>query len=87
LGEETIPQVEREVRVCAAEASNQVILERSDGSFGGVGAVNARRNQLEIDLLAAEECLQSGGTFIVEALELGAEAGGDESVVDGLVGG
>ena len=65
----TIPQVEREVFVDAAKASNEVILEGADGAFGGIAAVDAWWGELKVNYFFAEELFQSFGAFIVETLE------------------
>jgi hypothetical protein len=36
LGQEFIPQVQREMFVNAAEAGDEMVLERANGTFGGV---------------------------------------------------
>jgi hypothetical protein len=84
---QTVPQVEQEVRVGAAQASDEVILEGADGAFGRIGAVKTRRDELDVDMLVAEELLESSGALVVEALELGAEPSANEPIVDGLVRG
>ena len=65
LGEEAIPKMQRKVGVGAAESGNEVVLERVDGAFGGVAAVDTRRGKLEIDILAAHELLEGRGCFVV----------------------
>jgi hypothetical protein len=44
LLKQAVPEVEQEVRVGAAEASNEVILEGVNGVFGRVGTVNTGRD-------------------------------------------
>jgi uncharacterized protein (UPF0548 family) len=39
MGNETVPQVKRKIRVRTAETGNEVILERTYGAFGGVATV------------------------------------------------
>ena len=51
----TIPQVEREVFVDAAQSSNEMILECADGAFGSIAAMNAWRGELKINRFVAEE--------------------------------
>jgi hypothetical protein len=41
LRKEAVPEVERKIAVGAAEAGDEVVLERADGAFGGVGTVDA----------------------------------------------
>jgi hypothetical protein len=62
--------VEREVGV-GAQASDEVILEGADGAFGRIGVVNTRRDELEVNVLIAEELLDSSRALVVETLELG----------------
>jgi hypothetical protein len=85
LGEETIPQMEGEVLINAAQAGDEVIFERTDGAFSSIASVHARRGELEVDLFVTQELFEGGGTFVVEALELGAKAGGAEALVEGFV--
>lgn len=77
--------MEGEVLINAAQAGDEVIFERPDGAFSSIASVHARRGELEVDLFVAKELLEGGGTFVVEALELGAKTGGAESMVEGLV--
>ena len=46
---ELVPDMQGEVRVATSEAGNEVILVGLDGAFGGVCAMQVRRNELEID--------------------------------------
>jgi hypothetical protein len=85
LWEQAVPQVEREVRIGAAQASDEVVLESADGAFGRIGAVNTRWDELEVNVFIVEELPESSGALVVEALELGAEAGTNKPIVDGLV--
>jgi len=63
--------MKREVFVCAAEAGNEVVFERANGTFGGIASVYMRRDQLIINLFGSEVVLESSRSFIVETLELG----------------
>lgn len=86
MGHQPVPKMERKVGVSAGKASDKMILERADGTFSGVGSVDARGNKLEVDVLLVHEFLQNAGALIVEALELGSQASMDEAVVDGFEG-
>jgi hypothetical protein len=86
LWEEAIPEVEGEIRVSAAEAGNEVVFKGTNGALGSVCAMHAGRDELKVDGFVAQKLFESGGAFVVEALELGAEAGVDEAIVDGFVG-
>jgi hypothetical protein len=68
--------VEGKVFVDATEASNEVIFEGADGTFCGIAAMDAGRYQLEVNIFFRHVILEDLGTFIVEALELGAKASG-----------
>ena len=46
---EVAPEMQGEVRGATTEAVYEVILVGLDGSFGGVCAMQVRRNELEID--------------------------------------
>jgi hypothetical protein len=69
LRHKTIPQVEGEVFVDAAQASNEMILEGADGSFGGIATVDSGWGELKINNFFAEELLQSFRAFIIKPLE------------------
>jgi hypothetical protein len=60
------------VFVNAGETSDEMVLERANGSFGSVASMTAGRDKLEINALVHHEVLQDLGSFVVEALELGA---------------
>ena len=53
--DEAVPEMHGEVRVATAEAGNKVILVGLDGAFGGVCAMQVRRNELEIDAGIAQK--------------------------------
>jgi phosphatidylserine decarboxylase len=81
-----IPQVEREVFVNAAEANHKMIFKGADGSFVGIAAMDAGRAELEVDFFKAEEMFQGfGGALVVETLKAGAQAGGVEFGMEGLL--
>ena len=46
---EAVPEMQWEVKVTTTEAGDEVILVGLDGAFGGVCAMQVRRNELEID--------------------------------------
>ena len=69
------------VFINAAKARNEVILERANGSFGSVAAMNARRDELVVNFLVDDELFKDGGTFVVKSLEIWAQAGRDETAV------
>ena len=46
---EAVPEMQGEVRIATTQAGDEVILVSLDGTFGGVGAMQVRRNELEID--------------------------------------
>ncbi len=71
LWEKAVPQIEREVRAGTAEAGDEVVFEGADGPFGGVTAIDARRGELEINVLGAHELLEGEGGFVVQSLERG----------------
>jgi hypothetical protein len=51
------PEIHGEQLVCATEASNEVILEGSDCSFGGIAVVRVRQYKLEFNVIGAEKLL------------------------------
>ena len=65
--------MERKSFIGTAEATNEVVFEGVDGTFGGIAVVDVRGDKLKINLLLMHELLENVGLFIVEALEVGAE--------------
>ena len=63
-----------------------MIFKRSNGPFGCVASMDARRNKLIVHLLLLHEFLQGGRAFIVEALKLWTHAGKAQGVVGLLIG-
>jgi hypothetical protein len=55
LGEKTIPKVDWEVFIHAAEAGDKMIFKSADGPFCGVAAMDARGNKLVIDIIVVHE--------------------------------
>ena len=52
---EAVPEMQGKVRVATSEAGNEVILVGLDGAFGGVCAMQVRRNELENDTGIAQK--------------------------------
>ena len=75
-----------ELWVSAAKASDEVIFEGPNGSFSGIAAMDIGWGKLIVNTLGLHELLKGCGGFIVQTLELGAEAGGAEVCVQNLVG-
>jgi len=57
--------------VSAAQGSDKVILECTDGPFCCVATMDARRDELKVDVLVSHVLLERFGAFVVDALELG----------------
>jgi hypothetical protein len=57
--------------ISAAQGSNKVILECTDGPFCCVATMDARRDELKVNMLVSHVFLERFGAFVVEALELG----------------
>ena len=85
LVDEAIPQVKREVAVCAAQSCDEMIFEGLDGAFGGIGTMDAGENLLEIDPLVDHIFSECFRALVVKALELRPQAGFDKHVVDMFV--
>ena len=83
----TVPEMEWEVGVSAAEACNEVIFEGANGAFSRVAAMDAGRGQLEVDICFVEEVFEGLGAFIVEALEVGFESCFSKAAVHSFIGG
>ena len=54
--------------VCGAEASDEVVLERPDGAFSSVAAMDAGRGELEIDAGGSDERFEELAGFVVKSL-------------------
>jgi hypothetical protein len=70
LWQESVPQMYWGGGVNCGEPGHKVFLESSNGAFGGVASMTARRHQLIGDIIDDEEVLQSGRCLVVESLEL-----------------
>ena len=46
---EAVPEIQGKVGVATTGADDEVIIVGLDGTFGGVGAMKVRRNELELD--------------------------------------
>ena len=69
--------MEREIGVDTTEAGDEMILERADATFGGIAPMDLGWYQLEVNFFFGHILFQYFGAFVVEALQLGAEAGGN----------
>jgi hypothetical protein len=58
LGKKTVPEVEQEVLVCAAEANNEGVLECADGTFGGIVAMDVGQDELEVYIFGAQKAFK-----------------------------
>ena len=76
-----IPEVEGELRVGAGETRNKVVFPGANRLFSRIGSMVMRGNKLVRNLVLFHERLESWGAFIVEELDFGGEAAGDEIVV------
>ena len=65
LWETSVPEVEGEGFVGAAETGDEMVFEGSDGSLSGVAAVDVWRGELEVDVLAVHVLLEGCGGFVV----------------------
>jgi len=57
LRQEPIPEMEGKVLVCAAQASNEMILESVDGTFSCIAAVHMRWDELIVHIFRGEVVL------------------------------
>jgi hypothetical protein len=65
LADKATPEIHGKQLVGATEASNEVILEGSDRSFGGIAAVRVRRYKLEFNVIGVEKLFEATRGFIV----------------------
>ena len=69
LREEAIPELDRAIDVERSQRSDHVILCRLDCCFGGVHMMAVWLNKLNVGILAAYECFDDLGAFVVEDVE------------------
>lgn len=71
LRKETIPFGKRELGVDGAKNGDKMILERPNGTFGGIDAMFFWRNTLELDFVLGKGIFEVLGTLVVENVEIG----------------
>jgi hypothetical protein len=71
LGNEFVPQVHWESGVGSGQAGYEVIFERANCTFCGVGPVYSGGYQLILDIFGIHISLQYGGAFVVHSLKFG----------------
>ena len=76
-----IPEMEGELRVGAGETRNKVVFPGANRLFSRIGSMVMRGNKLVRNFATFHKRLESWGAFIVEELDFGGEAAGDEIVV------
>ena len=64
MGNEVVPEMQMQVGVATTEAGDEVILAGLDGAFGGVGAMQVQRNELEIDAGIAQKYFRPPGNSL-----------------------
>jgi hypothetical protein len=65
LADKATPESHGEQLVGATEASNEVILEGLDHSFGSIAAVQVRQYNLEFNVIGVEKLFEAMRGFIV----------------------
>ena len=68
MRQELVPKVHRKIGVDAAQASDKMVFERSNGTFCGVSPVYVWGCKLKINLLRPEELFKVFGSFIVKSV-------------------
>ena len=76
-----------EVGVSRAETGDKMVFENADGAFCLVASVGMWWYELVVNLLFREEFFEKGRCFVVEALQLWAEAARSEDGVNAFEGG
>ena len=71
-----------EFGIGAGKTGDKMVLPAADRLLSWVGSVIVGRNQLIFNFFLAHERLESRRTLIVQELDHGGEAAGDEVVVD-----
>ena len=77
--------MQQEGGVVATEASNQVVLVGGNGAFGGIGAVQVRRNELKSCAGVLNDIFEAGWALVVEHLKARRETTVGEVGVEGGV--
>jgi len=65
LRQEPIPEMKGKVLVCAAQASNEMVLESTYGTFGGIAAVNVWWDELIVHIFCSMVLLE--GSLLLDA--------------------
>ena len=60
--------MQREIRIGAAQSSDEVVLECLDRAFAGVAAIDVWWDQLEVNVDRCHVVLERSGGFIVQLL-------------------
>ena len=68
LRKKFVPNRNREVPLDRSQTSNEVIFERSDGTFGVVGTMNTGWDSLPLDGLRIQKVGEDLGYFIIQSL-------------------
>ena len=66
MWDESIPEVQWEGEVAAAEARDKVVLLGGNSAFRGIGAVQVRRNELESDSNVSHDLFEAGWALVVK---------------------
>ena len=74
LGEQFVPESQREIGMGSAEDGDEMILESLDGAFGCESSMLVRWDELEVNILGSYGSLESRRGFVVKALDLGPAA-------------
>jgi len=59
--------------VGAAQASNEMVFEHTNGPFHSIAMMDVGWDQLEIHMFSDHELLEGMGCFIIQVLKLGVE--------------
>ena len=82
MGDELVLEVDGKVGVHRAEAGNEMILIRADGSFGGIDTVIVGFYLLEVGTSGQDLAFERfGGSIVQDVLELGFQAMGGEELI------
>ena len=66
--------MEREVDVCGAEATDEVVFERLDGLFCSIDSMIVGLNELNGTVVGGDKCLDGGRSLIVGDVEGGCKS-------------
>jgi hypothetical protein len=82
LGGQVVPQLERELWVCSAEAADKMIFKGLDGTFGSIDTMIVWFDKLHTSVVLQHECFDWGCGLVVGDVKDGFISFGCKQVMD-----